>query len=385
MKILYVTLRLSLVGGLEVSLLDLVTELNGRGIETVIVHSGLESQDAIAAFRSAGTVLHTVAARPRVRRIRQLRRIIKLERPDLVHAFHDRTSVGAPIAAWRTGARVVTSVIAIRRELSYKPPFSLATIRREPRRLLERWSVRRLTDRVHAVSAAAKAAEVARLGIAPERVSVVHRGRDPDRLGAPGPVRRQRCRAALGVEQDAQVVVNVGRVSPSKGWPYLLGAFDLLADSHPRAVLLSAGRSGPADPLPKELLSDSSADRIRLLGHRADVGDILAAADVFAFPSLTEGFGGAAIEAMALALPVVACDVPALREVVQDGATGLLVPPRDAERLAAAIRELLDDPDRARALGARGREIFLDRFAIDRVSTKMIALYETVLTVDSRA
>jgi glycosyltransferase involved in cell wall biosynthesis len=381
MKVLYITLHLSLVGGAEVSLLDLVTALNSRGITTVIAYYGQDSHDAIAAFRGAGAELYAVAARPRARRIWQLRRIIERAKPDLVHAFHDRSSVGGSVAAWGTGARVLTSVIAIRHESPRTRPFTLATIRRTRRRFLERWTVRHLTDHVHAVSTAAKAADVARLGIAPDRVSVVVRGRDPGRLGHPGPDRRRRSRTTLGLHEDAQVIVNVGRVSPSKGWPDLLEAFDLLADSRPRAVLLVAGQPDAATPTFQTLrLGSSFANRIHLLGQRDDVPDILAAADVFAVPSLSEGFPGATIEAMALALPVVASDLPALREVVQDGATGILVPPRDPVRLASAFRELLDDPDSAQALGTRGREVFLDRFTVDRIGMEMIALYDRVIT-----
>jgi glycosyltransferase involved in cell wall biosynthesis len=378
MKVLYLTLHLSLAGGAEVSLLDLVTALNRRGIATVIAYHGRDSQDAVAAFRGAGAELYALASRPRARRIWQLRRIIARERPQLVHVFHDRTSIVGTLAAWGTSARVLTSIIAIVREPRQPPSSTLESIRRVRWRLLEQWTARHLTDHFHAVSTAAKDAEVARLGIAPEQVSVVVRGRDPGRLGTPGPDRRRRSRANLGVEQDAQVIANVGRVSPSKGWSYLLRAFDLLADSHPTTVLLVAGQADPATPTPM-LPHSSFADRVRLLGHRDDVPDILAAADVFAFPSLSEGIGGATIEAMALALPVVASDLPALREVVQDRATGILVPPRDAVRLAAAIRELLDDPDRARTLGAHGRQVFIDRFTADHIGTEMIALYNRVI------
>jgi glycosyltransferase involved in cell wall biosynthesis len=112
-----------------------------------------------------------------------------------------------------------------------------------------------------------------------------------------------------------------------------------------------------------------------VLGHRNDLPEVLAASDVFAFPSLYEGLGGAAIEAMALGLPVLASDLPALREVVENGASALLVPPADPFALATALARLLDNEALRRRLGARGREIFRARFTLDRSQERMIELY----------
>ena len=119
---------------------------------------------------------------------------------------------------------------------------------------------------------------------------------------------------------------------------------------------------------------------MRFLGHRDDAPEVLAAADVFVFPSLYEGLGGALIEAMALGLPIVASDLPAIREVVEPGSNALLVEPGSPADLADAIVALADDPERRRRMGARSRAIFEDRFTLERSARRMLDLFERVAT-----
>jgi glycosyltransferase involved in cell wall biosynthesis len=108
------------------------------------------------------------------------------------------------------------------------------------------------------------------------------------------------------------------------------------------------------------------------------VADVLAAADVFAFPSLWEGLGGALIEAMALGLPLVASDLDAIAEVVDPDGNALLVPPADPRALAEAIAALLDDPARAASFGARSRALFESRYTLDASTSRMIELFRRV-------
>lgn len=140
----------------------------------------------------------------------------------------------------------------------------------------------------------------------------------------------------------------------------------------PPADLFASAASGPRD-------------QVWFLGHREDVPDLLAAADLFVFLSLWEGLGGAVIEAMALGLPVVASDIPALREVLEVDRNATLVPPGSPRDLAGAITPLLDDQGRAKAFGARSRQIFEARFTLDRCTERMAALYERVAAMTAGA
>jgi glycosyltransferase involved in cell wall biosynthesis len=173
------------------------------------------------------------------------------------------------------------------------------------------------------------------------------------------------------------VIVTVGRQEFQKGQTYLVRAFDAVSERRPHVVLLLVGpRGNLSAAIDARIARSLNRDRIRTLGHRDDVGDLLAAADLFVLPSMYEGFPGAAIEAMALGLPIVASNLPTLCEVVDDGASGLLVPPRDPDRLAQAMGRLVDTPDLARRLGDHGRERFLTRLTAEQSHRRMIELYE---------
>jgi glycosyltransferase involved in cell wall biosynthesis len=181
-----------------------------------------------------------------------------------------------------------------------------------------------------------------------------------------------------GLQADDEVIVNVGRQEFQKGQTHLLEAMASLVSRRPRIRLLIAGRDGNATAaLRAEHERLGLGDRVRFLGYREDVPEILAAADLFVFPSLFEGAGGALIEAMGIGLPVVATDIPSTREVA--GECALLVPPASAAGLAAGIEELLDDPVRARDSGRCGSEVFGRRFTLEGSARRMTAVYRAVI------
>jgi glycosyltransferase involved in cell wall biosynthesis len=171
----------------------------------------------------------------------------------------------------------------------------------------------------------------------------------------------------------------VGRQEFQKGHRVLLEAMAEVASARPSAVLLLAGREGAETEHLHGLAGRARLDGVvRFLGHRDDLPDVLAASDVFVFPSLWEGLGCAVIEAMALGLPIVASDIEPVREVVEGDRCAELVPPRDAARLAAAVISLLADRPRAQTLGRRGRETFLRRFTLEQITARMVELFRRV-------
>ncbi|MCZ7535451.1 MAG: glycosyltransferase family 4 protein [Acidimicrobiia bacterium] len=379
MKILYVIDNLG-PGGAERSLHELVPELRAAGTEVLVVSLDPASDLEVAGGARTYETRTLDAASP-FGRVRELRALLRNERPDIVHTSLFRSNVTGRLAAVRTGAVVMTSLV----NTSYEPErLRDANVRRSRlalARAVDGFTARHLTAHFHAITEAVKESAVRNLRIRADRVTVIERGRDRARLGIPSPERRERARAALGIAGDAQVVVNIARQDPQKNQAVLVGAFERLAGANPDAVLVIAGRRGYASEELDALLARSAhADRIMMLGHREDVPEILAAADVFAFPSRYEGLGGAVIEAMALGLPVVASDLPALREVVVDGVTGVLARSEDAEALASALGRMLTDPRRAADMGARGLVRFEERFTLERSSARMIDLYRSLLT-----
>jgi glycosyltransferase involved in cell wall biosynthesis len=176
------------------------------------------------------------------------------------------------------------------------------------------------------------------------------------------------------------VIINVAKQEHRKGLTTLIDAVALLAPRRPRLVLLHAGLVGHAtDELQHQIDNQRLRERVRMLGYRSDVPDLLAAADVFVFPSLYEGLGGSVIEAMALSLPIVASDTPALQEMLEPGRNALLVPPLRAPELADAVAQLFDDPATRHAFASRSREIFEDKFTLERSAARMLDLYTRVV------
>lgn len=366
-------------GGAERSTAEMLPRLVDAGVEPIVVcfyHRPEGVEDAVLA---SGFDVRFLDEDRLVPRVRALRRILASERPDVLHTTHFEGDLVGRLASIGSGTPVVSSLV----NTSYDAVrLQDPRIRRWKLRLtqtIDGWTARHLTDRFHAITGTVKQAAVDALGIAPEHVTVVERGRDPARLGEPSASRRRQARQQMGLAPDDEVVLNVARQEFQKGQAYLLDAATELLERRPRLRILIAGRLGNASPdLERRREELGLDDRVRFLGHRDDVPELLAAADMFVFPSLYEGLGGAVIEAMAMGVPVVASDLPALREVLEDGRGGVLVPAGSPTAIAAAVDRLLDDRDEAESLGRGGRQIFETRFTIDRSAAGMVALYTDV-------
>lgn len=393
MKVLFVMNSLG-TGGAERSTAELLPVLRDEGIEPVIVcmehrTEGVEEDvlaegydvrflDAPAPLRGPGPL---VRASRLAQRVQTLRGILTDEQPAVMHTMLFEASLVGRLAAVGTDVPVVHSVV----NTSYEPirianDPNLRAWKMEVMRRFEGWMLRRYTTRVHAVAGAVEDYLVERLGVSPEKISVVHRGRHAERLGRRTAERRAAARDALGLADDAEVVLHVGRQEFQKGHEHLLTAARRLLAERPRAVLVLAGRRGNASQHIDAVLEQHPewSERVHLLGHRHDVPDLMAAADVLAFPSLYEGAAGVLIEALALELPIVASDIPPHREVTDDGRLGWLVPPTQAGALAKALIHALEHPDEGRARAATGRRTFEQRYTHERSTKRMIELYRDV-------
>ena len=198
---------------------------------------------------------------------------------------------------------------------------------------------------------------------------------DPSRFT---PADRRAVRRELGATDDTVVIGTVGRLVAEKGYPELFDAVERLPRE--RTLLVVAGGDDPdkSDALAPERLERARANGVQLLGQRDDVDALYAAMDVFVLASHREGFPRAAMEAAAMGLPIVATDIRGCRQVVDPGATGLLVPVGDPGALAAALRTLVDDPGLRTALGRAGRERAQERFDEQRVVDVVMGTYRDV-------
>lgn len=244
------------------------------------------------------------------------------------------------------------------------------------RRALER-GTRGRTDRFVAVSEAI-ASQLVADGVPSGHVVVAHNG------VRAGEVRAQ---ASGDLPQSltgaGPLVACVARLEPVKGVDVFVRAAALVARSHPDARLAVIGDGSQRAALEALAGESGVAERLVFAGNLSPVAPAIAAADVLVVPSRSEGLPMVVLEAMALGKPVVASEVGGIPEAVEDGVTGLLVPPDDPAALADAIGELLDDPARADVMGAAGSARVIDHFSLDDQLARYLAVFRS-LVAESR-
>ncbi len=279
------------------------------------------------------------------RAFRFLVRLFREEKPDLVHAHMPISGFLARLAAKWAG---VPKIAVTCHGFWFNYPGNF------PRRVVGfamEWLAARVTDVFMTVSDE-EAADARRLWICRGAVAI-RNGRDPA-VFRPDPAARARVRAAMGVPEDRAVIVAVSRLVRHKGYPELAAAMREVPDAE-LWVVGERLESDRGDDMVALLRAAGLGDRLRLLGYRTDIAQVLTAADVFTLPSRFEGLPMSAIEAMLTGLPVVATDIRGPREQVVDGVTGLLVPPGTVAPLAAALRRLTAESATRIAMGAAGR------------------------------
>jgi glycosyltransferase involved in cell wall biosynthesis len=183
---------------------------------------------------------------------------------------------------------------------------------------------------------------------------------------------------------DSEIVIGTaGRLVDVKGIEYLIGATSALRNAFPNVLVEIAG-SGPCrEKLEKAVKLAGLQQNVKFLGWVDEIGTSLPRWDIFVMPSLEEGFPIAALDAMAAGLPIVATSVGGIPELVEDGTTGWLVPPRDVESLASRIRLLIDGHELRLSMGTAGYRRVRDHFSNEQMVTNFAQLYEELLHRDS--
>jgi glycosyltransferase involved in cell wall biosynthesis len=348
-------------------LLPLMRAMRARGHEVIGVCSDGPFLDLPRAegFRIEALKLErSVSLAAHWRAFRALLRLFRAERPDLVHAHMPISGFLARMAAWCAG---VPNIAYTGHGFWFNFPGSW------PRSVVGfaiEWLAARVTGTFLTVSEA-EAGDARRLYIHRGAVAIGN-GRDPARF-RPDRAARQRVRDALGVPDEQVVVLAVSRLVWHKGYPELAAAVRMVPD----AALWIAGERLTSDRGPDmvALLRDAGLDeRLRLLGYREDVPELMAAADIFVLPSRFEGLPMSVIEAMLTGLPVVATNVRGPAEQVVPEVTGLLVPPGDAAALADALQRLAADQAMRARMGAAGRERAVERYDEAKVLARTLDL-----------
>lgn len=348
-------------GSFERFLVALAHSCDRSGMESHFVFP--DTPGSRAFVRDAPAVIHLIPSPAGARDPRFARRLgglLRRLRPTHLHAHFglDAYEALATAAALGVAARFTTKHIT--------PSSSRASVARH--RLLAA-----LVEAVFAVSHDV-GDQLAALGVPARKLEVVHLGVDPDAY-RPDPTAGDALRGELGLPPGTRLVLSTSHLRPGKGVELMPPLAAALAAQPDGVCVLVAGDG----PLRAALEADAcrlglGADRLRLLGVREDVPRLLAAADVFVFPTVgSEGYPLGPLEALAAARPVVASGVGDVGRSLAGAAE--IVPPGDERALVASCRRLLADPAEAAALGAAGRRRVTERFSTQRAADRHVAVY----------
>lgn len=234
----------------------------------------------------------------------------------------------------------------------------------------------RFADAVVAVSGG-YAENLLSLGVRAESIHVVPNAINAARMGRHVASAADK-RSELGFRNGNILIGTAGRLSPEKAQADLIDAFAALQQKFPQAHLLVAGE-GPCRNELEAQAAKQSLKNVHFLGFRNDMDALMCALDLFVLPSHTEGLPNVILEAFAAAKPVVATRVGGVPEVVEEGVSGLLVPPRKPDLLADAIVKMLSDPPRMKAMGQAGYERVKRDFTFEAQTQKLEAIYQEVI------
>jgi len=367
MRILFLSTSMGM-GGADSQLLSAAQELRARGHDILIVSLtplGPMGQQA----RSAGIPTESLEMRrgiPDPRGLVGLIRLVRAWRPDVLHSHMIHANLMARML------RLVVPVPAL--VSTIHNIYEGGRLRMAAYRLTNR-----LVDHMTIISEAAADRFIRERIVPRELLRVVPNGVDPEPFRDVPAGARDALRRSLGLEQEF-VWLAVGRFEIAKDYPNMLRAFARVRSRQPDAVLLLVGR-GSLQPETEALASELDlGSSVRFLGVRSDVPVVMSAVDGFVISSAWEGMPMVLLEAAAAGLPIVATDVGGNREVVVEGESGFLVPPRDDEALGSAMLRLSGLPAaQRRAMGERGREHIRTHYGLVRVADRWEELYREVL------
>lgn len=378
MKVLYLISVLAPAGA-EQSLVAMAPSLAKLGVNLKVAYlterPGLHRKLEEAGFE----VVALSGSGGAVGRLLRTRRLLRTDRPDLLHTTLTEANIIGRLAGWMTGVPTVSSLV----NLSYGPEQRAApnssSVGVISRHLLDLVTARCVV-RFHAVTSTVADVMADRLHIPRSRIDVVPRGRDAEHLGRRDQRRRAAMRSHLGMGDDVALVLAVAHQDYQKGLDLLVEAMALVRRERGNARLLVAGRRGNhSEELQECVARLGLVDTVDFLGLRDDVAELLCAADVFVLASRWEGMGGVLLEAMALEAPIVVSDLSTLRDAVPNQLHGLLVAPNEPVALAEGILDVLAKPKEAAERATRARQRFVERFTIERIAEEMLGLYERAL------
>ena len=356
--------------GAELFASDLIQALTNEGVEQRVCV--LRSMESDSFEYGVPTDLLECASRWPVigvdgLGIRRLRAVVKEWKPDIIQAHGGETLSYSVPAALRSDARVVY------RRIGSTPNWMAGRLKKAAL-----GSLMRRADLVIAVADFVRREVEVDFRVLPSKIVVIPNGIDVRRLHASNTPAA--AKAKLGIPEEGQVVLSLGALTLEKDPLAQVEIMTRVLEQEDTCYFAMAGDGPLRSELEAAVSRTPCADRIRVLGVRRDVGDLLCAADVLLLASRTEGMPAAILEAGASGVPVASYAIAGVPEIVEDGVTGLLAAPGDVDRLRRRVVELLQDADLRAELGSAGRAQLASRFTIDAIAHSYMKAYRTLAT-----
>jgi colanic acid/amylovoran biosynthesis glycosyltransferase len=356
------------VGGTEQQILELVKRLDRRRYQPVVCcfRPGRVSRE----IEAAGVRVISLPKRGKIDPllVAKLVRIMRRERIGLVQTYLFTANTWGRLAARLAGIPIiVTSERNVDMwEERYKQRLGV---------WLDRWTQRTIGN------SEAVGDYLASKGIARDKIRVIYNGVDTQRFEEPATP--QATREELGIPPHHAVVGHLARLEPQKDPHTFLHAAATVAEQAPNVSFLVVGGGSLQEDLEREARTIGLGERMVFTGPRRDVPRMLAACDLSVLSSVKEGMSNTVMESMAAGKPMVATRVGGNPELIEDGVTGILVPPRDPAALAAGIQRILDDPDLSKSMGQKARARMAERFSVDAMVAATEGLYDELVTAAS--
>lgn len=356
MKVVHINTAFSWGGG-EAQTYYLVKELENRGIENTLIAQPNSPLAAKAKEEKIKLIEIFMRGEWDIAAVLKLKKFLKRIKPDVLH-LHTSHAHTLGLLAGRL-AKVEKIISTRRMDFPTSGFFSRLKYTK--------------VDKIVAISEVVKEILI-RSGIEKEKITVIYSTINCEDFSG-----KSNLREGLGLPQDTPILGTVGSLVNIKGHKYLFEAMVKIKEEFPQVRLLVVGE-GPLEEKLKKLAEKLGLESVIIFtGFRKDIPEILGILDVFVLASLKEGLGVSLLEAASYGLPIVATNVGGIPEVVKDGITGFLVPPKDSKTLAEKIIYLLAHPEEAQKMGENGKEWIRKNFSVEKMVNKYATLYESLM------
>jgi glycosyltransferase involved in cell wall biosynthesis len=308
---------------------------------------------------------------------KRLTELVKQEKPDIIHATLYRSEMVCRKVAHKERVPLLCSFV---NDSYSNERFASLGLMSQMKLNLVKWYDRytsKYVDHFMSITSAIVSTNCDALNIPPKKVTVIYRGRDLKRLSIDA--EEKNIEILRGQYPNRPVFLTVARLLKRKGYIESISAFARVREKYPNAKYLIAGEGHDRDIFQKLIDSLNLRDHVFLLGNRGDVPDLLTFCDYFVFPSHYEGQGGALVEAMLFAKPIIATRIPVFEESVQHGVSCQLFALKDVEDLYTKMIWMIEHPSEAKTLGSRAKEFALMKFDIDVIAKQHEDLYKKII------